>query len=623
MRWSCLSAAVVGVFKEEEIADVGEAFGNEGEDTTRSPENDDTIGHEDVMVSTSDTFLKRHFGRNTRARRFMSRVFSTGSRFLFMFDTISDGLLIYELLNSADSTNQNFEIAMMMCGCMLLPYIVLYLFLFRTYQIKILDVYGHGSMCSFITLVFAYLIFGVPALIVTDMFIVTRFLLSDLKKTQYLRFYERSRHLCESLFESLPQIALQFYIFLNPDSENGGIQISLWLLTLSLLGSLMSIGKNMLAIYYGAKGNNVPFWFYARTLFRAGVGIVPNLTAIRRGVVLKVSYKDFRLRQEQLREVIAAIEVSPSLQHVSLEGNYVDRAVTFDLCNALLRNTVLQTVQLHAGIRLPVQRLKGVHKDGRTFNCLDFSKLRRRRFRPGLHKRQRERNTGNLRSSECTVIGTLLTRNPSIYHVRLKDTQLDVPLWRGDDSHPHRPDYRPATTISIDGLCNQDLIVISALLINNRVTKHLRLGFGGNRLDVSGASTFVQMLHHNTTLETAQFFCTEVHPLAHIMLMAAEKDGDLDRLISVARTTIPEESGKKKTKKRSKRDSRIRQKFETVEEFGVAHHVAMETPFHVTGAFQHTLWACANRQLPYWKSNTGLRWLVRNTQYSCASRVEG
>ena len=103
-----------------------------------------------------------------------------------------------------------------------------------------------------------YCIFSLPGFIITDIYLYTIKLFSNLAATKYLYNYYKLKTTVEGIFESIPQIILLLFMLFFNDKK----LVSLSLLMFAIITSLLSITIQLLSIHFSAQSCDEGFWSY-------------------------------------------------------------------------------------------------------------------------------------------------------------------------------------------------------------------------------------------------------------------------------------------------------------------------------------------------------------------------
>ena len=154
--------------------------------------------------------------------------------------------------------------------------------------------------------------------------------------TNFMVQYEATRTLSETVLETIPQMALQIYIFIfcNNNHECEGIeQEAGTALVQSLIIGGICILYRFVLVYYEMKAEGLGLCGYVKSLVQLGAGL--PLRAITGNTIKSLDLSDHNLEEAQLRSLFAALKGNTSVTHLNLSGNEITDAGAIKLAEIL------------------------------------------------------------------------------------------------------------------------------------------------------------------------------------------------------------------------------------------------------------------------------------------------
>eukprot|EP01083_Nonionella_stella_P199699 732085_1 len=210
-------------------------------------------------------------------------------RFMFIMDLFFDINLCLQF-----TTGSTIWWLFVLSFC--IPYILTAIALFLPFHRRIIDTNTPILVQLGTTLL--YIIFCLPSIVVLDLYVCTRLIITDLSTTRYFLYYWRLKTFVELVFEAIPQTVLLICIGLGlldatgHDASNINVQILYGSLSMSIL---FLIWYCML-IYYGAQSTELSIYEYVYKYYvMQGMDMIPYQEAITQNLL-----SDFILKKENL-----------------------------------------------------------------------------------------------------------------------------------------------------------------------------------------------------------------------------------------------------------------------------------------------------------------------------------
>lgn len=243
----------------------------------------------------------------------------------FLYDYGSDGQVAYALITGGNPWWGGFGLLFMA-----IPYLVLLVILHKVAQRKLGALFSHrGQMITVV-----WILFGIPALLVLDVYLHMRFLctlpddvqvgLVHLTGVEVFHYMEL-RKIVEFL-EGIGQIFIQGYIWirlLNPGGvfpDVDGISVNPWMLLLSIAFSTKGvIDAASFVTKMGKRQMNGDYIGFLKKMAALGEGLVPSVIyeGIDKQRLVVVAYDLASIKQYELRELGRTIRDSSVLEDLS------------------------------------------------------------------------------------------------------------------------------------------------------------------------------------------------------------------------------------------------------------------------------------------------------------------
>ena len=166
--------------------------------------------------------------------------------------------------------------------------------------------------------------------------------------TNFMVQYEATRTLSETVLETIPQMALQIYIFIfcggNEDECEGIEQEAGTALVQSLIIGGICILYRFVLVYYEMKAEGLGLRGYVKSLVQMGAGL--PLRAITGNTIKKIDLRDHNLEEAQVRSLATALKGNTSVTILLLRDNQITDAGAIKLAE-MLPSSKLIHLNLH------------------------------------------------------------------------------------------------------------------------------------------------------------------------------------------------------------------------------------------------------------------------------------